>query len=124
MNNNQMNFDPMTGQPINQNTNNANVIPTSGIATPMYQTNTPVQPENTKNINSVVQPTTGNAQQLIQSIPTIEQSKHEFIDNTQANILDKKEDKKDSPNITFIIILFIIILAAIFFLFPYLQKTL
>lgn len=124
MNNNQINFDPMTGQPINPNTNTNNVVPNNGTTTPMQQNNIPVQPVNTNNLNPTIDPMAVNVQQPMQNIPTVEQSKQEFIDNTQANSLDKKEDKKDSPNITFIIILFVIILAAIFFLFPYLQKTL
>lgn len=124
MNNNQINFDPMTGQPINPNTNTNNVVPNNGTTTPMQQNNIPVQPVNTNNLNPTIEPMAVNVQQPMQNIPTVEQSKQEFIDNTQANSLDKKEDKKDSPNITFIIILFVIILAAIFFLFPYLQKTL
>lgn len=105
MNNNQMNFDPMTGQPINQN-----------IATTpnQVQTTQPVQqPANNINI-----------QQQLQSIPTVEQTKQEFINNTQAENVVKKEEKQDGPNIVFIIILFVIIFAAIFFLFPYLMKVL
>ena len=35
-----------------------------------------------------------------------------------------KEDKSEGPNLTFIIILFVIIFAAIFFLFPYLLNVL
>ena len=105
MNNNQMNFDPMTGQPINQN---ITTIPNQ------VQTTQPVQqPANNINI-----------QQQLQSIPTVEQTKQEFINNTQAENVVKKEEKQDGPNIVFIIILFVIIFAAIFFLFPYLMKVL
>lgn len=120
MNNNQMNFDPMTGQPINQNnTNFATGIPTNTIKQNSIQTQT-------SNVNVVQQPqiTTFNSQQMIQNIPTVEQTKQEFINNIQENNVIKKEEKKDGPNIVFILILFIIIFAAIFFLFPYLQKTL
>lgn len=110
MNNNQMNFDPMTGQPINQN---ITTIPNQ------------VQTTNSQTTQSVQQPANNiNIQQQLQSIPTVEQTKQEFINNTQAENVVKKEEKQDGPNIVFIIILFIIIFAAIFFLFPYLMKVL
>ena len=110
MNNNQMNFDPMTGQPINQN---ITTIPNQ------------VQTTNSQTTQSVQQPANNiNIQQQLQSIPTVEQTKQEFINNTQAENVVKKEEKEDGPNIVFIIILFVIIFAAIFFLFPYLMKVL
>ena len=121
MNNNQMNFDPITGQPINQNNNN--IVPDNQTINTLEQNNVLVQPENILN-QQPVETTVVNPQQAIQNIPTIEQSKQEFINNTQANSPVKKEEKKDGPNIAFIIILFAIIFASIFFLFPYLQKTL
>ena len=121
MNNNQMNFDPMTGQPINQNiatipnqvqTNNAQIVQQ-------------VQPDDNQTNQSVQQTTNNiNVQQQLQSIPTVDQTKQEFINNTQAENIVKKEEKQDGPNIVFIIILFVIIFAAIFFLFPYLMKVL
>ena len=114
MNNNQMNFDPITGQPINQNVND----------TVQPQPVPPVQPE--QSIQPVQQEVVVNNPiniQQMQNIPTVEQSKQEFINNTQANNAVKKEEKKDGPNITFIVILFVIIFAAIFFLFPYLMDV-
>ena len=63
-------------------------------------------------------------QQLIQNTPTVEQSKQDFIDTTQTMTTPKQEEKKDGPNITFIIILFVIILASILFLFPYITNLL
>lgn len=146
MNNIQMNFDPMTGQPINQKKNNIN----NGVTN---QTQTvPVQPQPIPTINPVetvstpqpmpivepIQPVPAvetpqqninqnvaiNTQQQMQNIPTVEQSKQEFINNTQTNNIANNEEKKSSFNITFIVILFIIIFAAIFFLFPYLIKVL
>ena len=122
MQNNQMNFDPMTGQPINQN----NTI----ISNQVPLQNSTVQPVPTQitqtDINLSTQPVnnTLNVQQQIQNIPTIEQSKQDFINKTQANNTVKNEEKKDRPNILFIAILFIIIFAAIFFLFPYLLQIL
>ena len=138
MNNNQINFDPMTGQPINQtnnnfvsnietiNQNNNNIVPNNIAINTAPQNNIPNQPENINNntLNQSVETTVVNPQQTMQSIPTVEQSKQDFINNTQANSTEKKDEKKDGPNFVFIIILFIIIFASIFFLFPYLQKTL
>ena len=130
MDNSQMNFDPMTGQPINQNTNNSNMVPNNGMTIPTEQNNiqssVPTQTESVNNINVTpsIEPSITNVQQSMQNIATVEQSKQEFIENTQANSSAKKEEKKDGPNIAFIIILFVIIFAAILFLFPYLQKTL
>lgn len=125
MNNNQMNFDPITGQPINQNINNT-VVPQSENIQPIPT----VQPVPTVEPVQAVQPqvpTMNNDiynQQQMQNIATVEQTKQDFINNTQANSTIKKEEKKDGPNITFIVILFAIIFASIFFLFPYLLKIL
>ena len=132
-----MNFDPITGQPINNSIvsnqgQQINVQPTQ-VQTPQQvqqpvPTVEPVQPVPTPTIESVQPvPTVNNTistQQQIQTIPTVEQSKQEFINNTQANNTVKKEEKNDGPNIGFIVILFVIIFAAIFFLFPYLLKVL
>lgn len=119
MNNNQINFDPITGQPINQNLNNT-VVPQPETIQPVpivdpVQTIHPEVPILNSNIYN---------QQQMQSIPTVEQNPQDFINNTQANSTIEKEEKKDGPNITFIIILFVIIFASIFFLFPYLLKIL
>ena len=124
MNNNQMNFDPITGQPINQNINNTN-----NIAVPNQGQQVNIQPIPTVQPISTVEPvptvdTIVNTQQQMQNIPTVEQSKQDFISNAQANNAVQAQEKKEGPNITFIIILFVIILAAIFFLFPYLLKVL
>ena len=64
-----------------------------------------------------------NVQQQMQSIPTVDQNKQEFINNTQASNVVKKQEKKSGPNVIFIVILFVIIFAAIFFLFPYLLEN-
>ena len=130
MNNNQMNFDPMTGQPINQN----NTIPNqeqniNQQNIPIVQTNvTPVQQipnvQSVPSVEPIQQVTPIQTQQQMQNIATVEQSKQDFINNTQANTVVKKDEKQDGPNIAFIVILFAIIFAAIFFLFPYLLKVL
>lgn len=138
MDNNKMNFDPMTGLPISQTNNmnelqpnipvqnnidNSNLqyqnipLPTQEVNTQTYQ-NTLIDTETVNNPND-------NIQQQIQNIPTVEQSKTEFINNVNVSVNEtKKEDKKDGPNITFIIILFAIIFASVFFLFPYLLEVL
>lgn len=116
MNNNEMNFDPMTGQPINKSDVNT---------TPISQQNIPIvgidqkQPEQqTEDIQSQASQNNSN---LFQTVPTVEQSKQDFINNTQALTPEKKEEISNN-NYTFIIILFIIIFASIFFLFPILLK--
>ena len=58
----------------------------------------------------------------MKAIPTAGQSTQEFINNTQSMTSEKKEENKGKVNYAFVIILFIIILASIFFLFPYLLK--
>ena len=92
--NNNIKYDPMTGEPIQQSVN---------IQQPETQEQTLVQNE-------------------FQNIPRVEQSQEEFINNVQSVNTEKKEEKKDKINYTFIIILFIIIFASIFFLFPILDK--
>lgn len=118
MNNNKINFNPNTGQPINLNINNM------AIPQPEIQPTLSVEPVQT--IQPQVSITDSNIynQQQMQTIPTVEQNKQDFINNTQVNSTVEKEDKKEGPNITFIVILFVIIFAAIFFLFPYLLKIL
>lgn len=103
--NNNINFDPMTGQPI-QNTNN--------------QPNTNQQIINQSNIEQQI-----NQQQIqtqLQNIPTVEQNHQQFINNVQTINQEKKEEPKEGINFVFIIVLFIIMLGAIYFLFPLLAK--
>lgn len=69
--------------------------------------------QNQANVNQEVQ-----IQNELQSIPTVEQDKQSFINNVQSLNQEKKEEKKDGINFVFIIILFIVILVAIYFLFP------
>ena len=113
MNNTQI--DPVTGQPIN----NINQIRTQ-------YPNQPVQPQTTvqmpaaQNIQPNLQNSNITIQQQMNSIPTVDQNAQQFMQNTQATTVVKKEDKKEGPNTIFIVILFAIIFAAIIFLFPYL----
>ena len=86
----------------------------------------PVQQVQPQNVEQPVHPQNlnpTNIQQQMQSIPTVDQSKQQFINNTQASSEVNKEKKKDGPNIALIVVLFAIIFAAIFFLFPYLLKV-
>lgn len=139
MDNRQMNFDPMTGEPIVQNENIDNTATTQQAQTENIQVVSTPQVESTNETNQVTQTevtqSTANTQQQtienvnsiqqqMQNIPTVEQNKQDFISNTQADSTAKEEVKKDGPNITFIVIMFLIIFASIFFLFPYLLKIL
>lgn len=102
-------------EPIETQTVEAGVETQSQSQNAETNTTIPVEP--------VVDPAVAMQQQM-QAIPTVDQSKEAFIDNTQANSTAKKQEKKDGPNWAFIIILFVIIFASIFFLFPYLLKVL
>ena len=153
MNNNQVSFDPMTGQPINNTNSVANQLAMQQPAQSVVQqsvtqqpvqpaTQQPVQPTiqqndqiNVPNLNenpnatisvapSIEQPQPINIQQQLSAIPTVDQNPQQFVNNTQATNVVKKEEKKEGPNIAFIVIIFVIIFAAIFFLFPYLLELL
>lgn len=134
MNNTEFNFDPITGQPLSNtnitNTQTLNTInqPSNNLEQATHQV-PPVQPINqpilqpqpiTQDINTLNDISTQQIQ--MQSIPTVEQSTSDFINNTQAQNVEKKDEKKNGINYAFIIILFAIIFAAIFFLFPLLLK--
>lgn len=135
MNNNQIKFDPMTGQPIqpqnngnegvnnNQNINNIpNIQPinvqNNNIPNQVIQNNSMPQ-VNTDQMNN-----SQNVMNQMQNIATVDQSKEAFINNTQATVKDNTGDNAPKVNYVFVAIIFIIIFAAIFFLFPYLQKNL
>lgn len=126
-----MRFDPNTGKPldnISENTQNNNMKM-------RFDPNTG-KPINDINKNTVVQANTNNAETSINdsssqsnvtninNIPTVDQSANEFINNTQTISSERIEKKKGGLNYTFIIILFIVILISIIFLFPYLAKLL
>lgn len=116
--NNEIKFDPMTGEPINntvepiqpentinQNTEQTNIVEPQNIVEPVVET----QPTNLQS----------QIQTELQNIPTVDQNEQQFINNVQSiNNKEKKEDKKEGINFTFIIIMFSIILLAIIFLFP------
>lgn len=119
MDNQRGNFDPATGQLLNttsQVPNNQNM---------QIQNNEQTLQTSQQSINQqtikVIMPDS-NIQNNLQSVPTVEQSKEQFINNTQSTIQEKRNKKKSDVNYTFVIILFVIILAAILFLFPFLLK--
>lgn len=110
--NNEFNFDPNTGQPINNN-----VQPNVETQNTTQPTNTvPVQPTQVVEQQPTVQPTN------IQNIATVEQNKQQFINNEQSNLANNKEEKKEGINFTLIFILLALMFLTIFFLFPFLSK--
>ncbi len=125
-----MRFDPMTGQPINNT--NTTVVPNMPNNTTVQNQNFQINQDTQTIQNQPIQQQPINQQSFestminqinqMQSIPTVDQSKQDFINNTQNINAEKKEEKKQGINYVFIIILFIIIFAAIFFLFPILLK--
>lgn len=124
MNNSNMNFDPMTGQPI-QNSNQT-ITPVNNEpvvnSQPGISVEPPVQPQNTAINNQAMISGGAQIQNELQNIPTVGQDKEAFINNVQTINQEKQEEKKEGVNFVFIIILFIIILVAIYFLFPMLLK--
>ena len=121
--NNNVKFDPMTGQPIQNDTAETPVL--------IEQQNTEnnVQSQitsetTTENITTEISRINQDAQiqSQLQIIPTVEQNKQDFINNVQSANQEKKEEKKEKNNLAFIIILFILILAIIYLLFPILFK--
>lgn len=88
-NNEEMKFNPETGEPIEQ------------------------QPI------SVVQANT----QTLQSIPNVEQNETQFINNVETSSeVEQKNKKKDDMSAIIIGTIFVIVLMAILFLFPYLKN--
>ena len=116
--NNEIKFDPMTGEPINNNVEP--IQPENTINQNTEQTNI-VEPQNIVEPVVETQPThiQSQIQTELQNIPTVDQNEQQFINNVQSiNNKEKKEDKKEGINFTFIIIMFVIILLVIIFLFP------
>ena len=90
--------------------NNAYISPSANI-----NNNTYVQPD----VNQAMQQQSNPANVVMQATPTVEQSRQEFIDKTQSMNVEKKEEKKQGINYTFMIILFVIIFACVLFIFPF-----
>lgn len=117
MNNNGMKFDPMTGKPLNNPQTDNQSLNASPIMPAM-----PEMPQSNSNITTPMQNQDVNNQPLIQGVPTVEQSQQEFISSTQNISSEKKEEKKDKLNYTFVIVLFVLVMLAIYFLFPILLR--
>lgn len=121
--NNELKFDPQTGQPLNNAPAPVAPVQAEPQVVPPVAT-TPVQPTPEVNPNAsitTVQPTSEIPQPVtpqVNTVPTIEQSETEFINNAQAVSSEQQEEKAGGLNYAFIIILFVAILAAILFLFP------
>jgi len=158
MNNNELQLNPINGQPNNMSqtpvvnpsnmtTNPNNVVNVNATTQPnminqnvganntFITPNAAVQPQIIPNnqqqkvVNQQVQPQPipviqqqPNMINQIQGAPTVEQSKQQFINSIQTSSSNKKEDKDPKVNYVFIIILFALIFACMFFLFPFLQK--
>ena len=110
--NNQMNFDPMTGQPLNNNVNNQNI-----------QQNE-VTNQNINNVPTIQTNNDVDIREQMQAIPTVDQNTQNFINNIQAKDEIKPDENKEKKNIILVIAIFIIIILAIVFLFPYLFNIL
>lgn len=134
LNNIDMKFDPITGQPIqnitqqpinstiqntqplvaNQTTVNNNITEPQQINQQPQEQNMHLE-QNQINQDNIIQ------NQML-NIPTVEQQHQDFINNIQFMNQEKKEEKKEGINLVFVIFLFIIILLSILFLFPILLK--
>lgn len=95
--------------PVSVDPTQAEVQPVPTVDTNPYG-EIPVAQNNT--INTTID------QQNLQNIPNVEQSTEDFVNKTQS--INKKETTKGNDNISmvFVAIIFIAILAAVFFLFP------
>ena len=123
-NTNNMNFDPMTGAPL-QNNNQTNTQVNNELVEniqPNVRIEPQVQQQNTEVNNQTTINSGAQIQNELQNIPTVGQDKDSFINNVQTLNQEKQEEKNEGVNFAFIIILFVIILVAIYFLFPILLK--
>lgn len=94
--NNEMNFDPMTGKPINKDKNEVKETQISN---------------------------TNQDQHNIQTIATVDQSNDKFLTNEQNNSTKKDNKLDEKSSYLFMIVLFVIILLVIIFVFPLLNKN-
>lgn len=101
--NEEMKFDPNTGAPLN--------------ATQPNNTENNVEIKTEENTNTLQE-----QQNNIQSIATVDQSNENFLNNTQNNSTTKSEKMNEKSSYIFIFVIFAIILLAIVFLFPLLNK--
>ena len=100
-----------------QNTNISNNVP--------LEQNQLSQSENVSNATSTNFQQTDSLTSIqndLQSIATVEQSNENFINNSQSESSEKVESSEGKMNYAFIIILFIVIFAVVYFLFPLISK--
>lgn len=112
MNNNKINFDPNTGQPIKKDEPTGQKLQNAIINSS----------ESNNSMQNQEQPNNTNVQNDLQSIATIDQSNEKFINNAQTASQEKENSSDGKMNYAFIFILFAVIFAAIFFLFPLISK--
>lgn len=142
MNNNQLNYDQLNSNQTNNIQNNPNLIPNPNVqgvnASPQNiipnataQVSAPIGQNNMANIQPTVQngapapmPTfTGPIQSNnVSGVPIVDQSRDSFVQNTQQSSIEKQDEHKKGINYMLVIVLFIIILATIFFIFPLLRR--
>ncbi len=87
------------------------------------QVNAQPQPINNQNGQVNTQVSNEDVMNQMKNIATVDQSKEAFINNTQAATQKNTGENPPKVNYVFVAIVFVIILAAILFLFPYLQKN-
>ena len=123
----QVSADTATTPATNSTINNATPASTpvqnvQSQATPVGQA--PVQNVQPVDPNTAQTTNTGTVNSNnLQSVPTVDQSKEQFINNTQGVNKDDKPEKKSNINVVFVVIIFVVIILAIIFLFPYLLKN-
>ena len=101
--NDEMKFDPITGKPLNT-----------------IQTNNTEKKEENKTEEKTTVP--HEIQNNVQSIATVDQSNDKFLNNEQNSSNIKNEKLNEKSSYIFIFVIFAIILLAIIFLFPLLNK--
>lgn len=124
--NNKMNFDPMTGEPINNIRDNENydqaIIQINNAVGEQINLNEQFKQTINEEIKQQPIDELNEIQNKMQSIPTVEQSNQDFINNVQTTNKQKNEEKKESNGIIFFIVAVVLLLLAIYFLFPLLMK--
>lgn len=100
-NNEEIKFNPETGEPIQ-----------------------PIEQAQPKDVQSKTMELAGQVNsQTLQSVPNVEQNETKFISNIEdANKIEKKNNKKDDLSAIIIGTIFVLVLLAILFLFPYLKN--
>ncbi len=111
------------GEFITPAINNGNVQP---IVNPTIISGTPAGSPN-NNVGMGMQNQVGQTPNTVNpmaGVPTVEQSQQDFIKSTQTISSDNSNDKSSGPNYILIAVIFAIIFAALFFVFPLLLNYL